>query len=130
MISRLDQEFTFFQKAIDLRSMRQQVLASNIANADTPNYKARDFDFASALKNAFSRNPGALDATDSRHMQAAGRTGGVKLAYSQPYQASLDNNTVEMDVERNKYMDNSIHYEAVLTALTDEIKTMLTAITG
>ncbi len=130
MISRLDEEFSFFQKAIELRSTRQQVLASNIANADTPNYKARDFDFATALKNAFSRNPGALDMTDPRHMQSAGSTGGFKLAYSQPYQASLDNNTVEMDVERNKYMDNAIHYEADLTVLTNGIKTMLSAIQG
>ncbi len=130
MVSRLDESFSFFQKAIDLRGVRQQVLASNIANADTPNYKARDFDFSSELKNAFSRNGGMLQTTDPHHMQPASNALGVKLKYSMPYQASLDGNTVEMDVERNKYVNNAIRYEADLTVLTNKIKTMLSAITG
>ncbi|HQT27419.1 MAG TPA: flagellar basal body rod protein FlgB [Burkholderiales bacterium] len=130
MISRLDEAFSFFQKAIELRGVRQQVLASNIANADTPNYKARDFNFAAELKGAFSRNPGMLEVTDARHMQPASGSLGVKLQYSMPYQASLDGNTVEMDVERNKYVDNAVRYEADLTVLTNKIKTMISAIQG
>ncbi len=129
MISRLDEEFSFYQKALNLRSERQQILASNIVNADTPNYKARDFDFAAAMKNAVSKTASSLEMTDSRHMQSLGSSG-LKLQYSMPYQSSLDGNTVEMDVERNKYMENSIHYEADLTVLTSRIKTMLSAITG
>ena len=130
MISRLDEEFSFYQKALNLRSARQQILASNIVNADTPNYKARDFDFAAAMKNAVSKTASSLETTDSRHMQSFAGSSGVKLQYSMPYQSSLDGNTVEMDVERNKYMENSIHYEADLTVLTSRIKTMLSAITG
>ena len=129
MISRLDEEFSFYQKALNLRSARQQILASNIVNADTPNYKARDFDFAAAMKNAVSKTASSLEMTDSRHMQSVGSSG-VKLQYSMPYQSSLDGNTVEMDVERNKYMENSVHYEADLTVLTSRIKIMLSAITG
>ncbi len=129
MISRLDEEFSFYQKALNLRSERQQILASNIVNADTPNYKARDFDFAAAMKNAVSKTASSLEMTDSRHMQSLGSSG-LKLQYSMPYHSSLDGNTVEMDVERNKYMENSIHYEADLTVLTSRIKTMLSAITG
>ena len=129
MISRLDEEFSFYQKALNLRSERQQILASNIVNADTPNYKARDFDFAAAMKNAVSKTASSLEMTDSRHMQSLGSSG-AKLQYSMPYQSSLDGNTVEMDVERNKYMENSVHYEADLTVLTSRIKTMLSAITG
>jgi len=129
MISRLDEEFSFYQKALNLRSARQQILASNIVNADTPNYKARDFDFAAAMQNAVSKTASSLETTDSRHMQGGGASG-VKLQYSMPYQSSLDGNTVEMDVERNKYMENSVHYEADLTVLTSRIKIMLSAITG
>ncbi|MHB1099066.1 MAG: flagellar basal body rod protein FlgB [Burkholderiales bacterium] len=129
MISRLDEDFSFYQKALKLRGTRQQILASNIANADTPNYKARDFDFASAMKNAVSKTASSMEMTDPRHMQSFGSSG-VKLQYSMPYQSSLDGNTVEMDVERNKFMDNSIHYEADLTVLTNRIKTMLSALQG
>lgn len=130
MISRLDENFSFLQKALELRGMRQQVLASNIANADTPNYKERDFDFAAAMKNAMSKSGSKLDLTDPRHMQGSSGAFGVKLQYGNPYQSSLDGNTVEMDVERNKYMDNAVHYEADLTVLTSRIKIMVTAITG
>lgn len=129
MISRLDEDFSFYQKALKLRGTRQQILASNIANADTPNYKARDFDFVSAMKNAVSKTASSMEMTDPRHMQSFGSSG-VKLQYSMPYQSSLDGNTVEMDVERNKFMDNSIHYEADLTVLTNRIKTMLSALQG
>ncbi|MBY0578952.1 MAG: flagellar basal body rod protein FlgB [Burkholderiales bacterium] len=131
MVSRLDRDFSFFQKALELRSARQQVLASNIANADTPNYKARDFDFSSVLKNALSRNPAypVLERTDPRHLSGAGASG-FNLQYRMPYQSSLDGNTVEMDVERNKYMDNAIRYEGDLTIMTGRIKTMLAAIQG
>lgn len=133
MSSRLDRDFSFLQKALDLRGTRQQILASNIANADTPNYKARDFDFSATLKNAISKRPAhpGLEKTDARHLSASGSAGaGIKLQYSMPYQTSLDGNTVEMDVERNKYMDNAIRYEADLTIMTSKIKTMLSAIQG
>lgn len=131
MLSNLDRDFSFFQKALELRSMRQQVLASNIANADTPNFKARDFDFSAALQNALSKNPAypVLERTDPNHLSGSNASG-VKLEYSMPYQSSLDGNTVEMDVERNKYMDNAIRYEADLTVVTGRIKTMLAAIQG
>lgn len=130
MVSRLDESFSFLQQALELRGKRQQVLASNIANADTPNYKERDFDFASALKNATSGSPSNLELTNPRHMNGSGGSLGVKLQYGNPYQSSLDGNTVEMDVERNKYMDNAIRYEADLTVLTNRIKIMLSAIQG
>src|SRR4029077_1928561 len=114
-------------------------LASNIANADTPNYKARDFDFASVLDTALGGSLGAgagsaplgLLRTSTRHMQSAGGVdSGAPLQYRVPVQASVDGNTVEMDAERAQFAQNALHYEASLTLLGMEIKKLLAAIQG
>jgi flagellar basal-body rod protein FlgB len=109
-------------EALRLRSYRQEVLAANLANADTPNYKAVDFDFTSALR----------EATTTRAATAAGAAdpASPKLLYRTPSQLSLDGNSVEADAERAKLADNAVRYEAALRTLTLQIKNMLAAIQG
>ena len=133
MVSKLDSAFSFQQQALTLRANRQQVLAGNIANADTPNYRARDFDFAAVLQNAVSgRVQGglALAATAAGHLPGNTESGALALKYRQPAQARADGNTVEMDVERAQFAENAFFYETGMTFLTAQIRTVLTALQG
>jgi len=134
MIGKLDEYMRFNEAALNIRSNRQQVLASNIANADTPNFKARDIDFSSALANAVSGASGGLATTAPNHMAHAkdGATmpDGTPLLYRQPAQGSVDGNTVDMDVERNQFADNALRYEAGITMINHQIRGMLAAIQG
>jgi flagellar basal-body rod protein FlgB len=141
MIGKLDQAMQFNEAALSLRGQRQQILSSNIANADTPNYKARDIDFTKALQGAMDRSNGTptnasaanLATTSSSHLNGLGTSLGAALApvqYRTPQQASIDGNTVEMDNERNQFADNAIRYEASLTFLSGQIKGLLAAIQG
>jgi flagellar basal-body rod protein FlgB len=133
MASHLDTEFQFMQKTLDLRAYRQQVLASNIANADTPNYKARDFDFASELGRAVDAQGGgiSLQTTSPRHLQSKQDNPlGVDLRYRSSVQPSIDGNTVDMDVERGQFTDNAIHYQFAVDRISGRVKNLLTAIQG
>lgn len=130
MIDRLDQMFRFHHEALNLRAQRQQLLASNIANADTPGYQAKDFDFSRALQDALSGSAGALSATSERHLPALQNVPAAQNANRGALQASADGNTVDMDVERAKFAENAIHYEANLTILASRIKELLAAIQG
>jgi flagellar basal-body rod protein FlgB len=131
MASKIDNALSFQQQALGLRAYRQQVLAGNIANVDTPHYKARDFDFTSALEAALSgRNGGDLPIarTHPAHLEGAGGEGVPRLSYRTPWQDAADGNTVEMDVERTEFADNAIRYEAGLAFITHQLK-LLTAAT-
>lgn len=133
MIDRIGEDLGFYQKAINLRQQRQEVLAANIANADTPNYKARDFDFGSALKDAMGesmRLPNTqLALTSARHIPAKAVTPDpAELLYRQPLQPSMDGNTVDMDVERVQFADNTLRYQSDLTVISSRIKTMMAAL--
>jgi flagellar basal-body rod protein FlgB len=145
MADKLDAMLGFSQQALNLRAYRQQVLAANIANADTPNYKARDIDFNASLQAATGpvtaqRAAGAtgtqlaMTGTSAGHFAGAGGSGDVPgnpaLLYRTTVQMSADNNTVDMDIERSKFADNALHYEANVTFINSQIKTMLTAVTG
>ena len=133
MIGKLDQAMQFNEAALSLRGQRQQIISSNIANADTPNYKARDIDFTKALQGAMDRSAGNLTTTSATHLNGLGTSLGTTLApvqYRIPQQASIDGNTVEMDNERNQFADNAIRYEASLTLLSGQIKGLLAAIQG
>jgi len=157
-MDKLDAEFKFGQEALSVRAYRQQILSSNIANSDTPNYKARDVDFSQALTGALARSgmstgvnngslamaapsagmpaaPGGVTlATDAAGQMAVGASPGGAganygpLLYRNPEQQSADNNTVDLDTERVNFADNSLHYEAGLTELSTQIKTMLAAL--
>lgn len=131
MVSKLDNALQFHEQALGLRAQRQQILASNIANADTPHFKARDFDFASTLKEALAgRNVGDLQlaTTASGHISGAASGGPARLMYRTETQSSVDGNTVDMDIERSQFAENSVYYEAGLTFLTGKIKTLMSAI--
>jgi flagellar basal-body rod protein FlgB len=132
VINGIDKEFDFLQNALNLRAHRQQVLASNIANADTPNYKARDIDFAKELQRAQGAQAGSLNlnATSTGHMQASGGTLNAQALFRVPVQPSIDGNTVDMDVERAQFADNAIHYQFVLDRISSKFKTMQSAIRG
>jgi len=131
MIDRLSASLNFDSAALRLRDQRQQVLASNIANADTPNFKARDFDFSRALAraNAGAADKGvALSTTSSRHLAArSGIGGGPSMLYRVPDQPSLDGNTVSMDQERSRFSDNAVRYQAALTLLNSRIRGLKSA---
>jgi flagellar basal-body rod protein FlgB len=133
MLSKLDRNLQFQQQALGLRALRQQVLAGNIANADTPNFKARDLDFATALESALGgRAVGSLPlkTTAPRHLAGDPNLGSLALLYRQPVQPSADGNTVEMDVEGAQLAANSIRYEAGLTFISGKIRGMMTALQG
>lgn len=121
MLNRINQEMAFVQAALDLRARRQEILAANLANADTPNYKARDVDFASALRaaqGALGSEAGslALARTQAGHLAPATLSSGLTTAlkYRAAVQPSLDGNTVDMDVERAHFADNAMHYQFLL----------------
>ena len=138
MIGKLDDYLRFNETALSLRSQRQQLLASNIANADTPNYKARDIDFTAALQGALARNTppaGVLKATSPNHMGgAAGNPdilpNGTPVQYRGTVQGAVDGNTVDMDVERNQFTDNAIRYEAGISLINSQIRGLMAAIQG
>ncbi len=144
MVERLD----FHGDALVLRADRQRVLASNMANADTPGYVARDYPFADALREARgmldSKTPrtppvagtsGQQALTDPRHIPLSpttvdSRQGAGKLGYAVQSQPSLDGNTVDLDRERANFVDNAVRYEATLRFINGSAKTMLSAIQG
>ena len=134
MSNRIDNMLQFHQTALSLRAARQELLASNIANADTPNYKAKDIDFASALQGALSGSTAklAMSATAPAHWNgtAGESVMGAPVMYRTPLQPSADGNTVDMDVERAQFADNALRYEASLKFVSDEVKDVLAALQG
>lgn len=133
MIDKLDNELRFQQDAMSLRAERQQVLANNIANADTPNYRARDFDFAAELASSLGEGRLAhggmsMATTSQRHLRASfSGASSRELLYRVPDQPSLDGNTVDMDRERAQFADNSVRYQASLTFLNNRLQSLKTA---
>ena len=134
MINRLTDTLNFQAEALVLRSERQRLLASNIANADTPGYVARDMDFAAALRQATGAGqipPGHLRTSAAGHLQPLpGLRADADLRYAMPSQTNLDRNTVDMDRERASFADNSVKYEATLRFINSHLRTMLEAIKG
>jgi len=132
MLNGIDAHFAGPLQALNLRAHRSEVLASNIANADTPNYKARDFDFAAALRGAIGTTQRvALARTSVRHLDGgAGAAPGAALQYRVPVQPSIDGNTVEMDTELAQFSDNALRMQADLAFMSDRIRGLLTAIPG
>lgn len=134
MSSRIDDMFRLHQTALNLRAARQELLASNIANADTPNYKARDIDFASALQGALTGSGDKLNVATTSAAHLSGVSGqsvmGSPVMYRTPVQPSADGNTVDMDVERAQFADNALRYEASVRFVSDKAKDVLAALQG
>lgn len=134
MIDKLDNELRFQQDALNLRAERQQVLANNIANADTPNFKARDMDFSSVLAAETEKTQKghfALDRTNSRHIEAEGVTlSDEALQYRTPMQPSIDQNTVDAQLEQSSYAENAVGFQASFTLLNSKFKGLVSALRG
>lgn len=133
MLNRLTDSLDFHGQALSLRSERQRLIASNIANGDTPGFVARDMNFAQALREATGalQSGRPLAATSAGHI--AGQTGAraePNLLYATPSQTNLDGNTVDMDRERANFADNAIKFEATLRFINGNVKTMIDAIKG
>jgi flagellar basal-body rod protein FlgB len=126
-----DNIFGIHEQALLLHGQRLGVLAANIANVDTPNYKARDIDFAAVLGNSDGETPLPVTVTDAAHivMTDGGLPAG-ELKYRNPYQASLDGNTVEMPVEQAAFAENNVRYQASLTFINSQISLLQFAIAG
>lgn len=134
MLCALDREFAPLQTALDLRAQRQQLLAANIANANTPGYKAVDLDFSAAYKAALlgQQTPAPALRTDHPRQFTGGTDaiGAEFVAYQTGNAVRLDGNSVDMNREQAAFQKNSIQYEADLTFLAGKIKTLTSAITG
>jgi len=117
-----------------LRSKRAELLANNITNADTPNFKARDIDFKKAMHHALEPNGmGQLKTTHSKHIKTGGVEMGnlsTELLYRNPLQPSVDGNTVDSQLEKSEFSQNAIQYQASVKFVTGKIKSLLTAIKG
>ena len=136
MQNRLTQALDFQSQALVLRAERQRLIASNIANADTPGYQAREMDFANALRQATGHtaglSPGAtplpLAATQQGHDAArVDFRDDPGLLYARYSQDAVDKNTVDMDRERATFTDNTIKYEATLRFINGSVRSMLEA---
>jgi flagellar basal-body rod protein FlgB len=125
MLDRIDSYLAPNVKALNL------VIAGNIANADTPHYKARDFDFRTAMAGAIHNADLRLARTDGGHLDPKALAAGApRLQYRTPVQSSIDGNTVEMDAEVGRFSDNAMRYQAALTFTTDDIRMLRTALQG
>ena len=146
MFANMTSSLDFHSKALVLRAERQRVIASNIANADTPGYVARDLNFKDAMNNAVGGLSSGLSASPSgaqgnngtthpKHIALSGggigTLGGAStLAYTAQSQPSMDGNSVDLDRERANFVDNSVRYEATLRFINGQSKTILSAIQG
>lgn len=134
MVSKIDNALQFNRTVLNLRSARQELIASNIANVDTPNYKAKDIDFAKTLQGAMSGNGAKLQMAGTVPHHLISGTGesvmGAPVMFRNVLQPSADGNTVDMDVERAQFADNALRYEASVKFVDNQIRNVLTALQG
>ena len=114
--------------ALTVRAKRNKVLASNIANAATPNFKARDIDFQALINR--SEGVGPLRTTDGRHFKVSMEASGNRMQYRTPVNPARDGNTVEMNVEQMEFSENTMRYQTTLTFLNNKIAGLKSAIRG
>ncbi|GMR08799.1 MAG: flagellar basal body rod protein FlgB [Gammaproteobacteria bacterium] len=133
----LDNALGVHQYSMTLRARRAAILATNIVNADTPNYKARDVDFQAVLKSRMQKADSArgfngMTSTNDRHMTGSGSLGFAsnELFYRVPNQPSLDGNTVDTQVEKAKFLQNALAYQASFTFLNGRITGLIAALRG
>lgn len=131
-MSVIDRAFSIHGDALQLRSRRSSILAANIANADTPDYKARDMDFSGMMKTLKStqKNQLSLANTNNRHLAGSATELSEHIKYRNPLQASLDGNTVDMHVEQARFSQNALQYQTSLTLLNGKIQGLLLSIRG
>ncbi len=115
--------------ALTLREKRSEVLASNLANADTPGYKARDLDFHAVLKKSMPAT-NSIERTQEGHFSPNDRLLGTTMMFRNPQQASLDGNTVESHIEQAKYAENAVQYQASLRFINGKFSGLMSALRG
>lgn len=133
MINRLTDTLDFQTQALTLRAERQRLIASNIANADTPGYQAREMDFARALREATGSAAvaGEMATSHAGHMApTAGARDEAELLYASHSQDSVDRNTVDLERERHSAVENAVKYEATLRFINSSVRSMLDAMKG
>ncbi len=133
MPSKIDAAFGSYAQALQVYGRRAEVLAANMANADTPGYQARDIDFRAALNGAMSGGELAMTRTSARHLDTASAAGDalhMQLKYRIPQQTSADGNTVDVQVEQAQFTENAVRHQASFTFLDGTIKSLLGAIKG
>jgi flagellar basal-body rod protein FlgB len=129
----LDKVFGVHEQGVRIRERRAELLASNLANADTPNYKARDIDFKQVLQQAEAGSSTTqMKSTNAKHLQADGFTAGMstELLYRNPLQPSVDGNTVDSQQEKAQFTQNAMQYQASLSFLSGKIKSLMSALKG
>lgn len=126
MFDRIDDQLRIQRAALGALTYRQELLASNIANADTPHFKARDIDFKGALESALAgQRTGRLATTSSRHLHQGAQPSFAEAArFRTEFQPGIDGNTVNMDVERSAFAENALRLEATLTFIGGTFKTL------
>ncbi len=124
----IKKQLTFFGSALNIRNKRNDIIASNIANAATPNYKARDINFLDEFKKV--TNTGEIKTTHSNHIPTKNYNISGKAFYRDPVIASLDGNTVELSVEQMQFAENAMKYQTTLKFLNGKITKMISAIRG
>jgi flagellar basal-body rod protein FlgB len=135
MALNLDTYLGVHADALKLQSKRMEVIADNLANSDTPGYKARDIDFRAAMATASGTSgasaPVKLATTNPGHLATDPTTAaGANLKYRVPLAPALDGNTVDAQQEQAAFADNTVRYQATLTFLSSRFKSLMTAITG
>jgi flagellar basal-body rod protein FlgB len=128
-MDRLDRFFGVHGAALTLRSERMQILASNIANAATPGYKARDIDFRALIGDAGATGAASVATTQAGHQQGTS-TADARLLYRQPLQPSLDGNSVELATEQLQFAETAIRYRSTLSMLGSRISGLMSALKG
>ena len=132
-VTNLSQYLGNHPAGLKVGAQRNELLARNLANADTPNFKSQDIDFRSAMAQAGGKDaPVRMAATNTRHIAIGDVAGGGKaeLKYRVPLAPSLDGNTVDVQLEQAAFAENAVRYQASLTFLTAKFRGLMTAITG
>ncbi len=127
-----DKALGIHEQALRVRTQRTAVLADNLANADTPGYKAKDIDFKGILQGQvqLKKSSASMNATHEKHFSTYAENTGYDLLYRTPQQPSIDGNTVEEQIENAEYMKNSLAFQASFTFLNSKFKGLTRAIKG
>lgn len=132
----LDKHIGAHDDALLLYSRRSEILASNLANADTPGYKAKDIDFKAAMsdvmgnRSEFKKGSLKMATTNDKHLQLNQTNFSADIKFRNPYQPSLDGNTVDAGVEKTEFSKNAVYYNASLRLLTGKFQSLTKAIKG
>ena len=128
MVDNIKQQLDVLSNALSVRNRRQEILASNIANAATPQYKARDVEFEVELARLL--NEGPLKTSDSKHIGLVSKNLPGKVQYRQSVNPSVDGNTVELAVEQMEFAENAVRYQTTLDFINSKVRGLMSAIRG